>query len=104
MYGTVARLQLKPDAEEARLNDLSQQEAGRTTPGYVASYVYRTDADPTVYYLVALFESKAAYVANAADPAQDAMYRQLRALLVADPEWHDGEVVFSHRAEAQHGG
>jgi len=103
MYGTVARLQVKPGVE-ARLNDLSQQQAGRTPPGLVASYVYQTDADPAVHYLVVLFESKAAYLANAADPAQDAMYRQLRELLVADPEWHDGEVVFSQMAESQHGG
>ncbi len=37
------------------------------------------------------FESKAAYVANADDPAQDAWYRQLRTLLRADPQWEDAE-------------
>ena len=34
-------------------------------------------------------------VANADSPAQDARYRQFRALLEADPEWHDGEIVLS---------
>lgn len=100
MYGTVARLQIKPGMED-RLNELAKQDTDRTVPGYVASYVYRMDAEPNVHYLVVLFESKAAYVANANDPSQDAEYRQLRETLVADPEWHDGEVVFSHMVEQQ---
>ena len=43
--------------------------------------------------MVAVFESKETYEANANDPAQDAWYRKFRALLTADPEWNDGEVT-----------
>jgi hypothetical protein len=32
---------------------------------------------------------------NAEDPAQDATYRKLRELPESDPEWHDGEVLWS---------
>jgi hypothetical protein len=42
---------------------------------------------------MAVFETKAAYIANAGSPEQDARYQQLRALHVADAEWHDGEIL-----------
>jgi hypothetical protein len=43
-----------------------------------------------------VFESKEAYVRNAESPKQDAEYRKLRALLEADPEWHDGTLVSTY--------
>jgi hypothetical protein len=42
------------------------------------------------------FTDKAAYLATAASPAQQARYDQFRALLVAEPEWHDGEIPFAY--------
>jgi hypothetical protein len=51
------------------------------------------DADPDEYILAVAFESREAYAANAASPEQDARYQELRALLEADPEWNDGEIV-----------
>lgn len=91
MYGTVARLRLKP----GKLEDLKQlgQEMSAQIPGLVSEYVYRTDADPNELYLVVMFESEEAYRANAASPEQHKRYEQYRALLAADPEWHDGHVV-----------
>lgn len=94
MYGTIARLQLRPGME-AELKELANQELRRAIPGYIASYIYQMDADPNEYYMAVLFESKEAYFANAQHPEQDADYRRLRELLVADPEWHDGEVVIA---------
>ena len=32
---------------------------------------------------------------NAASPEQHAQYERYRALLETEPEWHDGEIVFS---------
>ncbi len=93
MYGTVARLRLPSNRREA-LMELERQIEAEPPPGLVASYVYRMDADPDEYYLAVLFESRDAYVANAESPEQDRRYRRLRELLAADPEWHDGEVVF----------
>jgi len=64
--------------------------------------VYRMDQDASECYLAVAFavafKDKASYVANARDPKQDERYRQLRALLAADPEWHDGEIVWSEMA------
>jgi quinol monooxygenase YgiN len=94
MYGTIARMQTKPGAEQ-QLRDFSEQQSRNTTPGLVFDYVYRSDANPNEVWLVVGFESKAAYDANAQSPDQHARYEQYRALLTADPEWHDGEIVFS---------
>jgi quinol monooxygenase YgiN len=62
-------------------------------PGFVFQHVYRTDGDPNELYLVVGFESREAYHQNAQSPDQAARYAGFRALLDADPEWHDGEIV-----------
>jgi hypothetical protein len=41
-------------------------------------------------------ESKEADRANAESPEQHARYEEYRALLDADPEWHDGEIIFAY--------
>jgi heme-degrading monooxygenase HmoA len=97
MFGTVARLRVKPGAVK-QLIEMSQEESSLNIPGYIAQYVYRTDNDPNEYYLVVLFESREAYFANADSPEQDARYRKFRSYLEADPEWHDGDVVFADAA------
>ena len=90
MYGTIARVKIDP----AKLEDLKT--VGRrmgVAPGQVARYVFRMDADPGELYLIAVFESREAYWANAESPEQNKRYQELRALMSADPEWHDGEIV-----------
>jgi heme-degrading monooxygenase HmoA len=91
MYGTVARMRLKPGMEE-RMQRMSEEQAGQIS-GIVGEYVYRMDSDPNEYYLVVIFESKEAYVANANSPEQHARYQDLVAMMEAEPEWHDGEIV-----------
>ena len=92
MYGTIARFRLKPGMEEAVLQQLDEFEAANV-PGALGEFVYRTDDDPNEYYVAVMFANKAAYVANANTPEQHARYRKWRALLEADPEWHDGEII-----------
>jgi len=96
MYGTIARIRIQPGKEE-ELRQLGQEMA-QQIPGFVFQHVYRTDADPHEFYLVVAFESKQAYQANAASPEQHRRYEQYRALLAADPEWHDGEIIDSYPA------
>ncbi|MDO8484695.1 MAG: hypothetical protein Q7S35_07090 [Candidatus Limnocylindrales bacterium] len=64
-------------------------------PGFVGTHVYRMDADETEYDLVVMFEDRDTYRKNAESPAQDRPYREMRELLAEDPEWHDGEVVWT---------
>jgi quinol monooxygenase YgiN len=92
MYGTVARMRVKPGMQQ-QLIELGRDFEAVHVPGFVANYVYRMDAEPNVYFMAVIFDSKAAYVANANSPEQDARYRKMRALLESDPEWHDGEIV-----------
>ena len=89
MYGTIAMMKTLPGALES-----IQAMESRRPPGFVASYVYRMEADPAELWMVVLFESKAAYDANAASPQQNAEYWALRGHLSADPDWHDGQIVF----------
>lgn len=95
MYGTVARLRVKPGME-SKLQELATQPGWNDIPGLVGEWIYRMDGDANEYYMCVTFESKEAYVANAQSPEQHARYEQFRALLAADPEWHDGEIVFAH--------
>ena len=90
MYGTIARVRIDPTRTE-ELKALADTMANPT--GQVARYVYQMDADPGVLFLVAVFESKEAYWANAQSPEQNERFMQLRALLLEDPEWHDGAIV-----------
>lgn len=92
MYGTIARMQAKPGAA-AELMALSREFEGQI-PGLVGTYVYQSDADPNVYWMAVMFTDRAAYHANAQSPEQDTRFQQMRALLAADPEWHDGEIIF----------
>jgi hypothetical protein len=64
-------------------------------PGHVNTFVYRMDANPNELYLAVVFDSKESYTKNADDPAQDARYRQMLEVLDGEPEWHDGEIVYS---------
>ena len=97
MYGTVARLRLKPGMGDRAVEEIRQRE-GEEVPqpaGFVAQYVYRMDADPDEVYLAVVFQSREAYRANAESPEQNARYQQMVELLAGPPEWHDGEIIFS---------
>jgi heme-degrading monooxygenase HmoA len=78
---------------EKQLMEFDRKVEDAKIPGYIDTYTYRMDADPNIYYLAILFESKEAYLANANSPEQYERYLEMRALLDSDPEWNDGEVV-----------
>lgn len=90
MYGTIARVKVDP-ARVEELKALGQRMG--VAPGQIARYVFQMDGNPGELFLVAMFESRDAYWANAQSPEQDQRFQELRALLLADPEWHDGEIV-----------
>lgn len=89
MYGTVAYLQTKPNVETELIEQFSHK-----IPGLVAVQLYRMDAAANSYYLSVVFEDKESYFANANSPEQHARYEAMMALLAAEPEWHDGEIVY----------
>lgn len=99
MYGSVARLQVKPEAME-KLMAWGSSRPGDPIPGYVSQVVLQMDKDPNELYLVVVFVDKASYVANAQSPTQIARYAEMRTMLAADPEWHDGAVIYAPELEA----
>jgi heme-degrading monooxygenase HmoA len=96
MYGTVARMRVKPGSEEQLMQQFREFES-LNVPGFVNTYVYRMDAGANEYYMAVVFDSKESYWANARSPEQDARYRQMAALFDGEPEWHDGEIVAAGR-------
>jgi hypothetical protein len=97
MYGSVFKMRALPGKEQELLQtgEQWQREYGSSTPGYVGEYVYQLDSDPRAFVVAVLFESREAYLKNADNPRQGAFYQRMRALLEADPEWNDGQVVFA---------
>lgn len=93
MYGTIARMRIKEGMQD-QARELMDQFSAAHVPGDHAVYVYRMDANPLEYMIVAVFEDKESYWANANSPDQDTRYRQLREILSADPEWNDGEIIY----------
>src|SRR5687768_15115827 len=95
MYGTISRLRVKPGMVERLQQRNAEVTAQAAKVGLVFAHMYQTGAAGEMWLVVA-FESEEAYRRNAASPEQHQRYLQLRDLLEADPEWHDGEIVFSH--------
>jgi quinol monooxygenase YgiN len=95
MYGTVARFQVKDGAMQnlIRLQEEWNRERRPKVPGAVAGYGLIPDGNPNQVIVIAVFEDKASYFANAQDPEQDRWYQRVRALLTEDPTWEDGEIV-----------
>ena len=99
MYGTIARMRLKPGSE-ALLK--AQLEAMRVSAskGFRSTAVYRSSADPLEIWFAVVFDSEEEYRANAESPSQHAIFTRLRSILEADPEWHDGEIIGIQQAVA----
>ena len=97
MYGTVANLRVKAGKADEIGNwmDRWNRERAPRIKGPVATYVYRMDDEPQNLIAAVIFADKESYVANAEDPEQDRWFQEMRQLLEADPEWHDGEVIYS---------
>ncbi len=92
MYGTVARLKLQPGKEAEVMEEMKGYDS-LNIDGFVATAVYRADSGDDEYWLAVIFENKEKYRANAESPEQDARFQKLAALMAAEPEWHDGEVI-----------
>lgn len=93
MYGTVANLRVKAGHEDDLVAVMKKWETqrGHKVKGNLGGYLFRLDKGSQDMILVAVFEDKATYEANADDPEQDKWYQEVRAHLDADPEWNDGE-------------
>lgn len=87
-FGTVFHMQVKPGKKEELRRLITDRSVG--VPGMLSAHFFDAAGDEA--WGVAVFESEDAYRANASSPEQHQRYLAYRALLDADPEWHDGVV------------
>lgn len=92
MYGTVARVKVKPGKQEAFITFMAT-EVGQPV-GYIGRCIYQMDHDPDEFFVAGVFESKDAYFTHSDKPETHQIYLRLLDLLVGEPEWHDGQLVF----------
>ena len=92
MYGTIAHFRVQP-GRRAEFIKTMDSFAEASIPGWRADYYFQMDLDSDEFYLVAIFEDKETYQANADSAQQHEMYLNFRSFLVEDPEWNDGMIV-----------
>jgi hypothetical protein len=93
MYGTVARMKVKPGKEGSLMEDMKIYDDIKID-GHVATAVYKADAGDGEYWLAVIFENEEKYRANADTPQQNERYEKMMESLAAAPEWHDGEIMY----------
>ena len=92
MYGTIAHFRIKPGVRDEFIKTMDS--FGDTIiPGWRADFHFQMDKHPDEFYLVAIFEDKETYLANADSVEQHGQYMKFRSFLVDDPEWNDGFIV-----------
>jgi quinol monooxygenase YgiN len=99
MYGTIARFRIKPGTKDEFVKTMDSF-GGDNIPGWKADYYFQMDKDPDEFYLVAVFQDREAYQANADSPEQHDRYLKFRSFLAADPEWNDGFIVSATGSDA----
>lgn len=97
MYGSIAKLTLKPGGLDA-IRTIAESTT-EYPPGAVAEYAYQMDDNPNEVWIAIIFEDEDAYRANAERPEQHTKFERIAQWFAADPEWHDGEIVYSLRAQ-----
>ena len=95
MYGSIFRMRVKSDQEQAVVDLFDEWETKRKAQarGSIGGLLMKPDRGSGEFIGVALFEDKPSYRANADDPEQSKWYERLRKLLEDDPDWEDGEYV-----------
>ena len=91
-YGTLFRLQLRPDigaeALQAHL-ERWQRELGPRFPGSVLDLLMKVEGSNDEFLVLHLFRSRQDYDAMAGDTDQDRWYHDLVAMLTAPPTFTD---------------
>ncbi|MEX2445948.1 MAG: antibiotic biosynthesis monooxygenase family protein [Dehalococcoidia bacterium] len=100
MFGTVAKLRVKPGAEalllaQARTLRPDNTPGSPRMRGWISTTVYRASRDPRELWMAVVFEDEESYRANAQLESQHQWYVRLRGCLETDPEWIDGDVLLT---------
>ena len=90
MYGTVRKMQVKAENVDAVRKVMAAQMRATSLPGYISPTSCRRTTART--WLFVMFEDKASYMARTRTIRHRTSVHGVRALMEADPEWHDGMV------------
>ena len=93
MWGTIAKMKVKPGAEPFLITQFHSMRNAERMPGWLFTHLFHSDTDPNELWMVAMFTDKESYRRNAESPGQDKVYQLIRSCLEADPEWHDVDEV-----------
>ena len=92
MYGTIFRMKVKPGEQGNAISHFKDR-SPQDIKGAIAVYLLQPETQDNELVGVAIFEDKAAYIANANDSVQHEIFTKLRSCLSEDPEWTDGEYI-----------
>lgn len=97
---TFWKLQVKPGQRDALNNLMSDPstQAQLKAAGWEMDITGSRKDNPDEVWGCVVWDTSERYYANAESPEQNKMYEQMRALLAADPEWFDCDVMSVERA------
>ena len=92
---TFYKMRVRPGKVNAlrTLMDNWERERDVRPLGFVASVTGSRKGNPDEVWGTVLWDNTENYMKNANSPEQNAWYEQMRALLAADPEWFDCDVI-----------
>ena len=91
---TFFRMKAQPGKRQAVIDHFAQgEESTRESKGFVRAIVVTSNDDPDEVMAGVRFDSAENYNANSNDPRTGAWYRELRAMLAADPDWFNGTLA-----------
>ncbi len=93
MYGTIAKLMVRTGKIEELVNHMNVEY--KNIPGAIEILMYQMDEDASSVYITVVFSDKKAYIKNSESPESNVRYEKMMEYLESEPEWHDGQIIFS---------
>ncbi len=92
---TLFRMKAQPGKRQAVIDQFAkwEREHKAAAKGFLRSIVVASNEDPNELMAGVRFDSTESYTANSDRAEPGAWFRELRALLAADPEWFNGTLV-----------
>ena len=94
MHVTQFRFKAKPGQRQAVIDSFQRwdQERKVKAKGFLRGILTSNLKDQEEFMAGVMFDTTENYNANSDDPETNAWFQQLRSLMVADPDWFDGNL------------
>ena len=95
MYGSIFKMTALPGKRDEVVETFLawERDVAPRSASEITGYLLKSDANSDELIAVAIAPDEASYRANNDTPGQAEWYEKIRALLAADPEWNDGEII-----------